>query len=197
MNRWPISLLAALSFASLVASGPVQSAADDLPIKPDRPSAVRVVAFSSDGKLLVAGYSAADQSGGALAWDVDTRKPRWHRDTPASVGSLSFAPDGKSLAMVHGKPTALILDSATGSGSPNSGHTGRCAGGRLPSRDRSSATGSDGTIRLWDVMTGKVSKELKGHPVEVRSLVASPTESGSSPPAPTQRASGTWRPESS
>src|SRR5262249_55172901 len=37
------------------------------------------------------------------------------------------------------------------------------------------ATGSDGTIRLWDVKTGKVAKELKGgHPAEVSSLVVSP-----------------------
>src|SRR5436190_1838825 len=37
------------------------------------------------------------------------------------------------------------------------------------------ATGSDGTIRLWDLKLGKVAKELKdGHPAEVTSVVASP-----------------------
>lgn len=175
MPRWPITLLTAFSFASLVALGPSRTEADDPQPKPDRPATVRVVAFSSDVKLLVAGYAAADQSGGTIAWDVDTRKPRWHRDTPASVGSLSLAPDGKSLAMVHGKPTALILEPATGKRLAELGPhpVDVRAVAYLPGTDLL-ATGSDGTIRLWDVTTGKVAKVLKGHPAEVRSLVASP-----------------------
>ena len=141
----------------------------------DRPATVRVVAFSPDGRLLVAGYVAADQTGGIRAWDVATRKPRWQRDVPGGVKSLSFAPDGKTLAIAHGKPSALLLDPFTGLKVAELGPhpVDVRAVAYLPKSNRL-ATGSDGTIRLWDAATGKVSKELNGHPTEVWSLVASP-----------------------
>ena len=141
----------------------------------DRPATVRVVAFSPDGRLLVAGYVAPDQTGGVRVWDVATRKPRWQRDVPVGVTSLSFAPDGKTLAIVHGKPTALLLDPFTGLRIDDVGpHPVDVRAVAYLPKSNLLATGSDGTIRLWDIATGKVSKELNGHPAEVWSLVASP-----------------------
>ena len=95
---------------------------------------------------------------------------------PKGFSSVSFAPDGKAVAVAHGDTTALRLDPATGKElgavGPHPATVRACA--HVPGTDLL-ATGSDGTIRLWDVKTGKVAKELKGgHPAEVSALVVSP-----------------------
>lgn len=167
MGRIPVA-----AFATLLIAG-VVPAADD---PPARPAVVRAVAFSPDGKLIVAGYGSKDQPGGVGAWEVATGKRLWH-NPGAPVGSVSFAPDGSALAVAHGKPTALRLDPHTGKTLAELGpHPADVrAVAHVPGTDLL-ATAGDGTIRLWDVKAGKVAKELAGgHPQEVRSLVVSPT----------------------
>src|SRR5438552_6843661 len=89
------------------------AAADSLqPAPPAKPPAVRAVAFSPDGKTLVAGFGAKDQPGGVAAWEVATGKPLWH--LPGAVTSVSFSPDGTAVALARGTPTALRLDPLTG-----------------------------------------------------------------------------------
>ncbi|HEY3787348.1 MAG TPA: hypothetical protein VGL71_00780 [Urbifossiella sp.] len=161
-------LLTALTLTWTVAGSAAPEAAS-------RPATARVVAFSPDGKLLVAGY-LTDKAGGICAWDIATREPRWHRETAVGAGSLSFSPDGKSLAVVHGKNTALLLDPATGKPTREVGpHPAEVRAVAYLPESGLLATGSDGVIRLWNTASGTVSKELQGHPAEVRSLVASPT----------------------
>ncbi|MBX9622989.1 MAG: PQQ-binding-like beta-propeller repeat protein [Gemmataceae bacterium] len=149
-------------------------AADDPP--PAKPPAARAVAFSPDGKVLVAA-TGRDGPGAVAAWDVASRKPLWRRPGQAGFGSASFAPDGKELAVTHGKPTALRLDPATGKDlgevGPHPANVRTLA--YLPGSGLL-ATGGDGTVRLWDTKTGKVVKELAGgHPAEVNRLIPSPT----------------------
>jgi WD40 repeat protein len=140
-----------------------------------RPTVVRSVAFSPDGKLLVVGSGVAGQPGAVVAWDVADRAPRWSRTEPGRCSSVSFSPDGKTVAVAHETTTVLRLDASTGRSVGELGpHPTEVRGvAYLPGTDFL-ATGSDGTIRLWDMKTGQVRKELKGHPKEVRSLVASP-----------------------
>jgi WD40 repeat protein len=152
--------------------------ADDPPPKaaPLRPPSVRSLAYSPDGKILVAAVGKRDQPSVVLAWDAETRKPRWERRGATGFSSLSFAPDGKAVAVAHGKTTVLRLDPQTGRElgeiGPHPVTVRACV--HVPGTDLL-ATGSDGVIRLWDVKTGKVAKELKGgHPAEVSSLVISP-----------------------
>lgn len=139
---------------------------------------VRSLAFSPDGKVLVATTGAKDRAGAAVGYDAATRKPLWRRDgPPGGFGSASFAPDGKSVAMTHGQPTALRINASTGKdlGAVGPHPAVVRAVAHLPGTDFL-ATGSDGTIRLWDPKTGKVAKELKdGHPAEVYRLTPSPT----------------------
>jgi WD40 repeat protein len=126
--------------------------------------------------MLLAAVGHRDQPGVLVAWDTETRNQLWVKRGPRGFSALSFAPEGKTVAVAHGQKTALLLDPATGN---DSGEIGPHpvvvrAVAHLPGTDLL-ATGSDGTIRLWDVKTGKVVKELRGgHPAEVSALVASP-----------------------
>jgi WD40 repeat protein len=149
--------------------------AADPPVPLVQPPPVRAVAFSPDGKTLVAGYGANDAPGGAVAWEVATGKRLWHHPGP-TVTAVSFAPAGTAVALARTTPTALRLDPLTGKSlgelGPHPADVRSVA--HVPGTDLL-ATASDGTIRLWDVKTGKVAKELAGgHPKEVRSVVVSP-----------------------
>jgi WD40 repeat protein len=170
MRRVPPAVFTVTVLAALA------TAADDKPAPPAKPPVVLTVVFSPDGRTVVAGYSTKDQSGGAVAWEVDTGKRLWRHPGPA-VGSVSYAPDGKTVALAVEKPIALRLDARTGNPIGELGpHPADVrAVAHVPGTDLL-ATGSDGTIRLWDVKTGRVAKELAGgHPKEVHSLVVSPT----------------------
>src|SRR5438445_10877491 len=108
-----LRIIAAVALVAPLVLPPPGPAADDPPAKPASPPPIRAVAFSPDGELLVAAYGANDQPGGVLAWDVDTRKARWQRPGTA-IPSVSFAPDGKSVAVATLRTAALLIESATG-----------------------------------------------------------------------------------
>ncbi len=140
------------------------------------PLAVRVVAFSPDSQIVVAGFGGNDRAGGAAAWEVATGKPLW-RFSGAGVNSVSFALDGLSIAIVHGTKSALRLSALTGQQLGEVGpHPNIVNSVAFVSGTGHLATASDEVIRLWDVKSGKIVRELAGgHPKEVQSLVVSPT----------------------
>jgi WD40 repeat protein len=107
--------------------------------------------------------------------DVATGKRLW-RLPGATVTLVSFAPDGLALAVARGTPFVTLLDPRTGKAlgelGPHPVDVRSVA--HIPGTDLL-ATANDGAIRLWDVKTGKVTRELTGgHPKEVRSLTVSP-----------------------
>ena len=114
---------------------------------PARPPAVRGIAYSPDGKDLVAG-GAKDQPGGPAAWDGDTLKRLWQRPGPAGFTSVSFAPGGKEVAVACG--TTFAADrSATGPNSARSGphpagRSGRWPTFRAPTSSPPAATARSG-----------------------------------------------------
>jgi WD40 repeat protein len=161
-------------FAATQLAAPVPAAGEP-PAPYTKPPAIRVVAFSPDGRTLVAGFGGKDQPGGVAAWEVATGKRLW-RLPGAAVTSVSFAPDGTAVAVARGTPSALLLDPRTGKVLGELGpHPADVRSVAHVPRINLLATASDGTIRLWDVKTGKVARELAGgHPKEAWSVVVSP-----------------------
>ena len=95
-----------------------------------------------------------------------------------TVISLSFSPDGRTLASGSHDNTIRLWDVATGAarGKPLAGHTDSVSSVAFSPDGKTLASGSDDkTIRLWDVSTG-VSKgrPLAGHTNWVTSVSFSP-----------------------
>jgi WD40 repeat protein len=166
---------AGIAVLALTAALAALAAAGDAPAPFAKPPAIGVVAFSPDGKTLVAGFGGKGEPSGAACWEVATRKRLW-RIPGAAVTSVSFAPDGTALAVARGTASATRLDPRTGKALGEIGpHPSAVRSVAHVPRTNLLATASDGTIRLWDVKTGKVARQLAGgHPKEVRSVVVSP-----------------------
>src|SRR5580692_8767642 len=109
-----MSCIQILLFTAIISNGRLATGrVDDPSTPPAHPSTVRVVAFSPDGQTLVAGFGGKDQPSGAAAWEVATGKRLWHLPGNA-VTSVSFAPDGKAVAITRGENSALRLDPLSG-----------------------------------------------------------------------------------
>ena len=119
-----------------------------------------VVAFSPDGRRLVAGGGDNTM---LKTWDVATGEER-SRVNPAirDVRAVAFSPDGESLA-IGGIDFSIAIHEA------DTGHEHAVLSGRsaqalvfLPG-DRTLAAGlDDGTIALWDVEAGRVRRAFQG-----------------------------------
>jgi WD40 repeat protein len=169
-------LLAALGLtAGTVTLAEIESRAnDDEPRKrvftvPD--GHARSVAFSPDGKTLVAGLSGVRGTGSTLrSWNVakGTSTTPWP-DEVEEVTKVAFSPDGRTLA-VAGTLQTVLWNAAkpTGVALP------------LPALDlafspdgKTLATGGrDGAARLWDLATGTVTDTLTTEGMTVVNTVA-------------------------
>jgi WD40 repeat protein len=133
---------------------------------------VRVVAFSSDGKLLAAGTGSNKEPGQVTVWDTATRKPRWTHLESRGVVGLAFAPDGRTLAIASHDRKARLLNAADAKLKGNVGeHGAEVVAVAFPADGRTLATaGTDNAIKLWEVAQRTERATLKGHSKRVRSL---------------------------
>ena len=95
-----------------------------------------------------------------------------------TVMSVSFTPDGRTLASGSGDRTIILWDVATGQskGAPLKGHTNTVISVAFTPNGCTLASGShDSTIILWDVATGQPKgAPLKGHTHFVSSVAFTP-----------------------
>jgi WD40 repeat protein/serine/threonine protein kinase len=140
---------------------------------------VRAVAFSRDGKLL----ASCGQDHSVRIWDVASRRhtkllgPYLGSVAMGSqVGSVAFAPDGKTLAIVQDHSKSVRLwDVAARCERAALPHPSEVAGVTFSPDGKLLATGgSDGTVRLWDVATWREVGTLGGHTDGVLLVVFSP-----------------------
>jgi WD40 repeat protein len=136
--------------------------------------AIRSLAFSPDGGVLVCGGDEGDPA--VRVFDVAAGKQvrqlgeRWN-----AVDGLAFARDGRSLYVGAGG-SVRRFEVATGKEiGPVGGHGQYISQVRLAPDGRTVATaGGDRTIRLWDIHSGKELKRLEGHEGSVRCVAFAP-----------------------
>ncbi|MBD2459261.1 ribosome assembly protein 4 [Nostoc sp. FACHB-87] len=136
---------------------------------------MRTVATLNQGVYLQAGENPANR---AIA--VEGKTLEGHS---SSVWSVSFSPDGKTLASGSGDNTIKLWDISTGKLLKTlSGHSSSVYSVSFSPDGKTLASGSDdNTIKLWDVSTGKFLKTLpseryakSGHSSSVWSVSFSP-----------------------
>jgi WD40 repeat protein/energy-coupling factor transporter ATP-binding protein EcfA2 len=144
---------------------------------------VNSVSFSPDGKTLATGSS--DKT--IKLWNVETgqeiRTLTGHNgfvDTfsghNTGVWSVSFSPDGKTLATGSGDKTIKLWNVETGQEIRTlTGHNSGVLSVSFSPDGKTLATGSgDDTIKLWNVETGQEIRTLSGHNYSVNSVSFSP-----------------------
>jgi WD40 repeat protein/tetratricopeptide (TPR) repeat protein len=152
---------------------------------------VGALAFSPDGKYLVAGFGSRPNMSPFLyrntlkVWDVATRRVirrlNGHRH---HCVSLDFSRDGSLLASGSHDGTAIIWSTATWeamhtlwnpekSSLPNGSSTVEDVA-FSPDGKTLALASYGGAVQLWDVATGKLRESLKGHPSRVMAVAFSP-----------------------
>ncbi len=127
------------------------------------PLVMSCLAFSPDGSILASGASGTGDTGSTQLADVyvwDVARAKELRHFPAHQGwvrSLSFSPDGRTLASTGSEPMIRLWDVADGREVfTQSGHLSAIRNLVVSPVDSTIFTaGQDGTIRHWDAATGR------------------------------------------
>lgn len=119
------------------------------------PPVVRSLAFSPDGKSLLAGIAEGDE-GELLAREAATSKVRWRQPHSHGVRAVCFLPGGKAVVAAVG-PALLLIDAATGKTTGVLGRHDKAILALALSADGKTLAsgGQDRTIKLWDVGKAK------------------------------------------
>lgn len=130
---------------------------------------INAVAFSPDGKLLASG-----SWDGIKLWSVETGAEICTLTGPTNdVWSVTFSPDGRVLAA--GASDAIVLWEAGWRFRSFAGHTDSVSSVAFSPDGAFLASGSwDGTIKLWDMSTGREIFTFIGHKGPVNSIAFSP-----------------------
>lgn len=135
----------------------------------------RCVAFSRDGRTLASG-AGRFFSGEVALWEAGSKQRRWTTKLKGEVCSLSFSPNGDTLAAVAtGSQFITLLDPETGQHRGQLKHEGWLSAIAYSPDGLTLASGStDATVKLWETKTLNARATLRGHSGEVRCLAFSP-----------------------
>jgi WD40 repeat protein len=149
----------------------------------DHKKRVGSLAFSPDGKLLVAGFCAArwweaDHEQFARVWDVTTGKEVQTLAHKNSVPALAFSSDGTQLATASQEGAVRLWEVGSwravrklvGSGEQHPCNAVAFA----PRSDLLASGDNDCGIRLWEAGSGRMLRTLRGHSYVVFALAFSP-----------------------
>ncbi len=131
------------------------------------------VVFSPDGTRLasIGGFSTGRP---VVVWDAATGRELFALPAPGSVLAASFAPDGKSLLVVTSRNGVYRWDVVTGKKAEHIADTGDCRCAALTPDGRTLAVGSEPTIRLFDLGTGKEIRNMTDKGLTVLALAIAP-----------------------
>jgi WD40 repeat protein len=135
------------------------------------PGGRRLASLSGEASFFVAG------DGTVRVWDVDpgATLPVLHGHTKY-VYPVAFSPDGRWIASGDWEGKARLWDAATGEPCAVLPHAGYVLSLAFSPDSRRLVTGSFGEdrLRIWDVATARVHKEIPGPGQDVRFLTVSP-----------------------
>ena len=134
--------------------------------------AVFAVAFSRDGKLFATG-----DSGSAIGlWQVsDCQQIVFCKGHTDWIRSLTFSPDGTTLASASFDKTVKLWDIRTGECLKTLQAHGRVNSVSISPDGKTLASGSDDkTVKLWEIRTGECLKTFQEHTDAVQSVEISP-----------------------
>ncbi|MHC5540747.1 WD40 repeat domain-containing protein, partial [Singulisphaera rosea] len=145
--------------------------------------AMRSLAFSPDGSILAAGRDGTEDESSPFSlaairlWDV--AQGQEIRTIPAHqqwVGSISFSPDGKTIASSGAESVIRFWDVATGREAiSQSGHRSYVRSLAVSRADGTVFTGGyDGTVRHWDPVEGRELNVIATINAPVNELALSP-----------------------
>src|SRR5262245_61142902 len=148
------------AFAIALVVGTLGGACADNPLKTG-PS-VRALAFSPDGKYLVATSSEPEEIGHAVVWELPSGNVCFSRQEPKGIPAATFSPDSKLLVLGGFTENAVVIDTAKWTIERNLPGHGKAARGVAFAHDGKTlaVTSYDRFIRLWDVPTWTVKKTL-------------------------------------
>ncbi len=133
-----------------------------------------VIAFSPNGKIVAVGtdvYGPGLDEKAIILWEVESGKELHHIIVPKTVSHLAFSPDSKLLAAGEGERFSegpdkqciiRVWDVASGERRLTlEGHKAGVTGVGFLAGGKTLVSGSwDGSIRLWDLATGKEAATL-------------------------------------
>ncbi len=146
---------------------------------------LRAIEVSPDGRLI----ATASDDGTVRFWDAETgRAGRILDGHKGGALAVAFSPDSRQVATFGGDGTTRIWEASSGAllrtlpavredeGSP---FASGAQGAQKPlafdeDGQRLAVAGALGTVQVWDLTSGKVSLELKGHSRSVSSVLFGP-----------------------